>query len=229
MIQASAHCISCGGWLPPRTPSETKGQKVFYCKDACRQKAYRARKKAARNAKLLRAKTLILSQNSFEWYTPARYIAAVREVLGDIQLDPASCVEANMTVQAVQFFDAAVDGLTKRWKAETVFLNPPYCKVGSTSNQERWTRKLLAEYAVGHIGRAILLVNAATETLWFQQLYDFPICFVKGRIQFQNGSTGTRKSGATTGSAFVYLGSRPGAFMQVFSQFGRVVSACDVT
>lgn len=226
MLQAVQYCISCGGRLLQKTPSETKGQKVFYCRDACRQKAYRARKKAARNAQMIRAKTLILSQDSVEWYTPARYIAAVREVLGAIALDPASCAEANETVQAVQFFDAAADGLTKSWKAETVFLNPPYCKIGATSNQERWTQKLLAEYAAGHIGQAILLVNAATETLWFQQLYDFPICFVKGRIAFESGSKNARKHGPTTGSAFVYLGRQPEAFIQVFSAFGRVICSC---
>ena len=219
-------CVACGRPLPKKSRSETKGQKVFYCRDACRQKAYRDRKRAARNAKTRRDKTLILSQNSFEWHTPARYIEAVREVLGDIALDPASNADANMTVNATLFYDAATDGLTKSWKAATVFLNPPYCKIGSTSNQERWTGKLLSEYAAGHVGQAILLVNAATETQWFQQLYDFPICFVRGRIQFENGSTGTRKHGATTGSAFVYLGNRPEVFMQVFSQFGRVVSAC---
>jgi phage N-6-adenine-methyltransferase len=148
---------------------------------------------------------------------------AVQQVLGEIQLDPASNEEANITVQAALFYDAATDGLTKTWKASTVFLNPPYCKIGSTSNQERWTQKLLSEYAAGHIGQAILLVNAATETLWFQQLYDFPICFVKGRIQFENG-TAARKHGATTGSAFVYFGNRPEVFARVFSQFGRIVS-----
>ena len=73
MLQAVEYCISCGE-APPKTPSETKGQKVFYCRDACRQKAYRARKKAARNAQMIRAKTLILSQDSVEVvYTGAVY------------------------------------------------------------------------------------------------------------------------------------------------------------
>jgi phage N-6-adenine-methyltransferase len=218
-------CVACGKRLPPKTRTETRGQKIFYCKDACRQKAYRDRKRAARNAKKLRDKLAVFSQDSTEWHTPARYIAAVRQVLGDIALDPASNAEADITVNAALFYDAAADGLTKTWKAATVFLNPPYCKIGGTSNQERWTGKLLSEYAAGHVGQAILLVNAATETLWFQQLYDFPICFVKGRIQFENGAGSGRKGGATTGSAFVYLGSDPERFMQVFSQFGRVVSA----
>ena len=220
-------CVTCGKQLPQKSSSETKGQKVFYCKDACRQKAYRSRKQAARNARMLRDKLVFFEQKSVEWYTPARYIEAVREVLGNIELDPASNEEANITVNATLFYDAATDGLTKIWKASTVFLNPPYCKIGSTSNQERWTNKLLAEYAAGHIGQAILLVNAATETLWFQRLYDFPICFVKGRIQFESGTGNIRKHGATTGSAFIYLGSSPEKFMQVFSRFGRIVFAVE--
>ena len=39
-----------------------------------------------------------------EWYTPHKYIEAAREVLGEIDLDPASCAFANQVVKAKQFF-----------------------------------------------------------------------------------------------------------------------------
>jgi hypothetical protein len=38
-----------------------------------------------------------------EWYTPVKYIEAARRVLGNIDLDPASCEAAQTTVRARQF------------------------------------------------------------------------------------------------------------------------------
>jgi phage N-6-adenine-methyltransferase len=162
-----------------------------------------------------------LSQKSYEWYTPARYITLVREVLGTIALDPASCEMANQVIQADWYYDRQTAGLKQSWEAETVFLNPPYCKTGSVSNQELWTRKLVVEYEAGHVKEAILLVNAATETLWFQRLYQYPICFVKGRIQFT--SPQGSKNSSTVGSAFVYFGTNTEQFIRVFQSIGTIV------
>jgi phage N-6-adenine-methyltransferase len=161
-----------------------------------------------------------LQQKSFEWYTPAKYVNAVRRVLGTIDLDPASSKIANQTVQATRYYDQESDGLKQSWHGN-VYHNPPYCKQGAISNQEIWTCKLIAEYNIGNVKQAILLVNAATETGWFQRLYAFPICFVKGRIHFNN-PTGI-VTGPTVGSAFVYFGLNIELFDQVFSAFGKVI------
>ena len=213
------YCATCGKRLliPYRT-----GRKPRYCflSGACRQKAYRRRVKAKRKAKLLRDKLAPLQQESFEWYTPQKYLRAARAVLGEIELDPASNEQANCFVRARTFYDLTTDGLTKTWKTRTVWLNPPYCKQGNTSNQAIWTAKLLAEYKAGNVDEAILLVASATETTWFHYLYPFPMCFVKGRIQF---ITPTGKGGgATKGSIFVYMGKQQEKFRQVFSHFGVV-------
>lgn len=61
----------------------------------------------------------------FERYTPAEYIAAVREVLGEIDLDPASSALAQETVRAIEHFTVDDDGLAQEWHGR-VFLNPPY-------------------------------------------------------------------------------------------------------
>lgn len=164
-----------------------------------------------------------IMQKSIEWYTPLPIIQAARRVLGDIELDPSSCEMANKTVQAARYYDKQSDGLLQTWNAKTVWLNPPYCKSGATSNQELWTCKLLAEYEAGNVEEAILLVNAATETLWFQRLYAYPICFMRGRIRF-NSPTGVN-SGSTVGSAFVYFGLKSERFIAVFRQFGAVVQS----
>jgi ParB family chromosome partitioning protein len=213
------YCAACGKRLFRNHPT---GRTPRYCfrTGACRQKAYRRRVKAKQRAKRQRDGLSHLLQESFEWYTPKKYLCAAREVLGEIELDPASSEQANRIVQAKLFYDQARDGLTQTWKARTVWLNPPYCKQGNTSNQDMWTAKLLAEYKAGNVKEALLLVTAATETTWFHRLYQFPMCFVKGRIQFTT-PTGKR-GGATKGSIFVYVGTKPERFRQVFDRFGVV-------
>jgi ParB family chromosome partitioning protein len=51
----------------------------------------------------------------FEWYTPGPYLGAAKEVIGAIDLDPASCVIAQQTVQAQRFFAISDDGLAHEW------------------------------------------------------------------------------------------------------------------
>jgi hypothetical protein len=58
---------------------------------------------------------LVQQSLSNEHYTPAKYIEAARTVLGGIDLDPASCEEANKVVKATAFFYKDDDGLTKEW------------------------------------------------------------------------------------------------------------------
>jgi ParB family chromosome partitioning protein len=39
-----------------------------------------------------------------EWYIPEEYLALAREVMGAIDLDPASTAEAQKTIKAKKFF-----------------------------------------------------------------------------------------------------------------------------
>ena len=161
-----------------------------------------------------------LQHVSVEWYTPARYIVAVHTLMGGIDLDPASNALANKVVRATTYYDKDTNGLEKDWRGR-VFMNPPYGKTGILSNQEIWTCRLIAQYQAGITQEAVVLVNASTDTKWFQRLWVYPICFVDHRVNFYsvNGGSG----GATHGNVFVYMGQQEARFIELFSQFGSVV------
>lgn len=155
-----------------------------------------------------------------EWYTPKEYIEAARHVLGEIALDPASNPLANDIVQAATFYTAEDTGLDKDWFG-TVWMNPPY----ESGLIGQFVEKLCDSYASGSVTRAVVLVNNATETKWFQSLAEqsSAICFPKGRVKFWH----PRKVAVPLqGQAILYLGPNTDEFARLFSQFGFCMEAC---
>jgi hypothetical protein len=181
------------------------------------------------------------AHKSNEWYTPSRYVEAAREVMGGIDLDPASCEMANRTVKAKKIYAIEDDGLTQDWICKSVWLNPPYGKAipytsqgrymggGNTevkSLQTQFVEKALNEYRNGNTEQLILLVTANTTVKWFQPLWDYPMCTPSSKITFTvlGESEGKRQ---VFGNVFVYLGPHEQKFIEVFSQFGRITKAID--
>lgn len=151
-----------------------------------------------------------------EWYTPIEYINAAREVLGGIDLDPASSELANETVQAPLFYTEEQNGLIREWHGR-VWLNPPYGKGSGL-----FTTKLVEEYDAGRTTAAILLLNAyGFDSEWFQPLWNHPICFTNHRIKFYSPDRET--GGPANANIFVYLGPHKAQFTSVFRAFGAVV------
>lgn len=151
-----------------------------------------------------------------EWYTPREYIAAAIEVMGAIDLDPASTPEANDVVNAVTHYTIEDDGLQQSW-AGRVWMNPPYAQpaVGY------FCAKLIEEYCAGNVTEACVLVNNATETGWFQDLAAIAtaLCFPRGRVKFWHPE---RESAPLQGQAVIYIGPSGEAFKRAFLPFGFV-------
>ena len=95
-----------------------------------------------------------------EWFTPLHYIDAAKGVLGNIDLDSATCTFAQSRIQAGQFFTKQDDGLLHPWRGR-VWLNPPYSRVAE------FVTKLLQEIAAGNVTAAILLTHNNTDAAWF--------------------------------------------------------------
>jgi phage N-6-adenine-methyltransferase len=155
--------------------------------------------------------------DSDEWYTPADRIELVRDVLGEIELDPASCEKAQETVRATTFYSKADDGLAQEWSGKT-FINPPY------SDPAPWVTKLLEEFAAENVSAAIVLVNNATDTTWCQELlaHSAGACFTKGRIAFLREDAQAVDK-ARQGQAFFYFGPDVEAFESTFADVGAVL------
>ena len=155
-----------------------------------------------------RAKYELIAKNN--WHTPAAVIALARDVLGTIDLDPASCAEANAVVQAETFYAPPQDGLKMPWRGRT-WCNPPYGR-----GIERWVVKLVHEVDASNIA-GLALVPARVDTRWFARLHRFPVCFLNGRLQFSNHA-----NGAPFPSAVVCCGADIKRFAEVFGPYGAI-------
>lgn len=161
----------------------------------------------------------ITKTKSNEWYTPRAYIEAAREVMGGIDLDPASCALANETVRATRYFDEATNGLEQQWYGR-VWLNPPFSKLNNKSALNAWIGKIIHEYEAGNVKQAVLLTMNNIETSWFAWLWKYPLCFADHEVKFANPAGGRKCH--LFGTAFAYLGPNEDKFIRAFSQFGPV-------
>lgn len=165
------------------------------------------------------------------WYTPPEYIDAAREVMGGIDLDPASDANANIIVEAKEFYslvDRGEDGIALPWHGR-IFCNPPYGRrFGEKGpyNLPLWIGKALKEFRANRMDQGILLTNASPGASWFRPLWAWPICFVDHRIAFIDGDTGKAQKDPRHYNAFTYIGPRDRwtKYARIFGQFGPVVT-----
>lgn len=155
------------------------------------------------------------------WCTPIECVDAVREVLGTIDLDPATNEYGQAIIGASKFYTEQDDGLVHEWRGR-VFLNPPY----SVPMIDQFASKLLAEYMTGNVTEAIVLTNNSTETQWFQGLLAVcqSVCFPARRLKFWKN--GNEVFATRQGQAFFYFGTSE-KFAKVFSYFGTVLIRYD--
>jgi hypothetical protein len=164
------------------------------------------------------------SSETNEWYTPASVIAAARSVMGDIDLDPASCPVANRTVGARAYYSQRQDGLhpSRPWLGR-VWLNPPY-----GGEAAAFTNRLVAEVSVGNVTQAFALLSSqAVLTQWAEPAVRAAsaLGFSRGRWEFAPGH-GQAVSSPAGGSSLLYFGPRVEAFAAAFDKLAHVLRPC---
>ena len=142
--------------------------------------------------------------------TPKWLVDKIGGFFDEIYLDP--CTSAENPVGARSYFTEQDDGLSQEWGGRSVYMNPPYGRsIGD------WTGKLVAEYQRGFIDEAIALLPARTDTGWWQGIAPYPVCFIRGRLKFNDC-----KQSAPFPSALVYLGDNWQEFQKAFGDLGLI-------
>lgn len=157
-----------------------------------------------------------------EWFTPGEYIKMAREVLGAIDLDPATHPQAQTIVQAEHYFTKEDNGLSQEWHGR-VWLNPPYAQPLIA----QFVSKMVSERKAGHVTAAIMLTHNYTDTAWFHEAAHVAnaICFTRGRVKFYEAD-GTIAA-PTQGQAFFYFGEDIDLFAMRFCEIGILVMPQD--
>jgi len=159
----------------------------------------------------------------FEWYTPKDLLEKCRFALGGaINLDPFSHVNANESVCADVFLTAEDDALLCDWPVvETMFANPPYA-LGLIG---KCCRRIEQEWRAGTFQRGIVMVNNATETIWFQQMLGISsmLCLPSRRINFLNEHRQLTIQRNSRGQAIFGLGIDEERFVEGFRDVGAIL------
>ena len=174
-----------------------------------------------------------------EHYTPENVIAAARLTMGGaIDLDPASCEQANNeVVKASRFYTKNDDGLTREW-AGRVWLNPPGGKdERARSRTKIWWVKLCEEYLSGRVSQAFFLAFnieflQVSQTGCPISAMSLPFCIPAKRLQFFYVGASTKRlevgTSPTHANAIIFMPDRAdnGASLSRFRTAFAGIGAC---
>lgn len=157
-----------------------------------------------------------------EWFTPAWLARISRDILGEIDLDPASSEEANQVVKAKTFYTKEMNGLSLPWSG-TVFLNPPSKRGNKTARVPLWTAKLRDEYLKRSVTAAILVVKSNLGYKWYEDLYKcYWVCHLSELPMFWKPGGGTLGK-AKKGVSVFYFGPDAKTFVRRLKPCGKIV------
>ena len=169
-----------------------------------------------------------INSDSQDWCTPPKYVNAVKEFFGEIELDP--CSNRNSVVKAKkEYILPKNDGLKDSWNFTTIYVNPPYGldRLRHTSIKD-WIRKC-AEAFKKYESEVLALIPVAVNTRhWKEYIFGQAnsVCFLADtRLKFINGG---HDKGAPMACAMVYWGKDADKFYKHFSNYGAVLEVTNL-
>lgn len=128
------------------------------------------------------------------WETPQELFDELNKEF-NFTLDPCS---SHQNAKCKKHYTISDDGLSKSWKNEIVFVNPPYGR-----QIHKWVKKCYVEYTYG--ATVVLLIPARTDTsYWHNWIFNraTEIRYLRGRVKFALDGK-PMKAGAPFPSAIV--------------------------
>lgn len=167
---------------------------------------------------------VVMPNKSAEYMTPAPIVEASRELMGGIDLDPASSQLANEVVQANVFYGwsrmpksfakSFADGLALPWHGR-VLLNPPggMAATGSVSRSKSavWWYRLAKHWVEGDVEQAVFVgfnleILRSAQWLDCPQPLDLPLCIPNKRLHFDLPSEVDEQGRPTVGAKRITRG-----------------------
>ena len=152
-----------------------------------------------------------------ERYTPSWLIDLVVEVLGEIEVDPAS--DPKKRIPAKKHFTLGDDGLSQAWSG-SVYLNPPY----SGRSIAPWVKHFCIYFHSGAITEGLLLLpltsigNVSSRLLMQNTASAF--CVLERSVVFLDDSYSDMPSACPFPLALVYAGQNTNHFLETTSSAG---------
>lgn len=169
-----------------------------------------------------------------EWRTPDWVIECARELMGNIDLDPASDEVANKSVAADVFYDERTNGLKQRWDTDgypsRVLLNPTGRFV-----LEFWD-KLIEEWDANRVLTAFWVGFNLDHLRWLSTRPKHPLgfytCIPRSRIKFVHPSGDPKKNRPSCANYLTWLPDEDcnenwARFCEVMGKHGRCIRGTD--
>lgn len=132
---------------------------------------------------------MLFSSNTEEWSSP---IWLYKQLDEEFHFDLDPCTTEDNPLQTKYFYTINDDGLEKRWKGSSVFVNPPY-----NTEINEWLWKANHEMTFNpEIKKIVFLLPVRSDTRWWHKyIYDeethqyrknVNVRFIKGRLKFGN-------------------------------------------
>lgn len=191
-------------------------------------------------------KNPLAKREDIEWITSYDLIASAHELLGGIELDPASSKTANSYVQAENFYSPSNDGLNCQQWFGNVYLFPPsgayfwdqknsrwkMTRTSSptlTSSHAVWFRRLYHAWISREIKQGLFFTNCPDMIRYDQRIFDFPVCILKTAPTLLRNTKEGVSPYKTCTCLIVYLQPADNTqeatenFVEIYSPKGRVI------